>query len=209
MTRELRLPAERIGNTMFDKDGITYYEILDCPELGYATIDYLWAVKSNGVVAFTDKTIFAPLNHIHFALYSGNSTISVDTDPILIKADSPAKDLRVKLGGNSIKTSPSGTGQQVYADGFVEWSMAANKENIEPIPDAESVFVSVTAKQYTIAGAQRFGFVVEDLPSKLTHSSIDENNKIERGVSIGGMLAYLWEFVGKLAARVAALEAKK
>jgi len=192
----------------FEKGGITYKEILDAPVLGYTSIDYLWAVKSNGAVFPVLKTIYAQADHAHTIISNGGEQFACTGSFCLIKCESPTQPIYFKTGGTGIATQPGGNGTIIYADGFAEHSMAKLKNNISTLPD-NLQFHNILPKLYTIGGKAKIGFLAEEMPveAQATHHNV-ETGVDEIGIDIMGVCALQQRYIQSLEQRIITLEKK-
>lgn len=109
---------------------------------------------------------------------------------------------------DDLTSTPSGTGINVTADGFVEHSLATLKANIKDIPDAASILASMRARQYDVNNKETLGFVVEENPAQIIETWIDEKGETAKGVNLSSILAVLVDEVQSLRRELIELKAR-
>ena len=107
----------------------------------------------------------------------------------------------------AVQTYPSGYGTNIYADGFVEWSMARLKDNITPLPP-NIINKPLLPRQYVQNTKRRLGFIVEESPSEILASTINEEGVEETGIDLMALCAIQQGKIEDLEKRLTALEAK-
>lgn len=108
---------------------------------------------------------------------------------------------------NGVRTWPSGSGYLIYADGFVEWSMARIKQDIIDIPPV-TVAKQLRPRQYTQNKQVRLGFVVDESPAEIVISAKNEEGVEEKGIDIMAVCALQQAKIVALEKRIAALEVR-
>ena len=199
---------------------ITVKDEADIPAIAYSIgVAGIWVTY--GSVAPKLRTIppstFALAVHDHTEIKAGGGSIfltvggqaRVESASTLWLKTLNGHNVYFHTAGNDVQTYPSGAGIDIYADGFVEWSMLRNKTEIKPLPDQDAIIESVQPREFKIAGKSRLGFIVEELPTQFIRVTTDDDGKTVKGVGIMDMLAALYKTVQSLLFRVTALEEER
>lgn len=161
-------------------------------------LDHMTSVGDSGYIGF-DKALSG--GRVEFmALAGGGGRVEIESDwDITLRFTN-----RVTLYG-SLRTFPQGSNYYLYADGFVEWSEAALKENIRPL--GTSHLLDVEPKLFEEKGVTRSGLVVEDVAPKIPEAVIDDHG--HKGISWGAIISHILYVLRDFNARLKALEGVK
>jgi hypothetical protein len=214
----------------FSEGGITFYESEDNPtknyEPGHAlAVDYLWGFIGNQLyrvsydllkpASETPTEIYLDANHFVRCLDGAAGTAlycKAFSGGILFTGNSTANRWFDINKFEGLRLLPAGSGQQVYADEYVEWSVESIKDNIQDLMDAKARLAQLRPKTFDKANIPRVGLVVESTPASYVRT-VDVEGKQVSGISqsdiLGVLVGALKEQqveIDDLKARVTALE---
>lgn len=161
------------------------------------------------------KSEFPDSGHSHSSLIVDGTSARIYVNPsgqcrmdsygiIYLKSVS-GDQVRFHTAGGNVETYPPGAGITIFADGFVEWSMAALKTDIDDIVDSDSKVKLLRPRKFKVAGKETYGFIVEESPSEFTQTTVVDG-KEKKGVNLTSLIAYLCSTVKSLLNRVENLE---
>lgn len=201
-------PGELVGGTPTTTTHIIARYSLDPSKL---------AILPNSYIRFTTDPITEISDGLlkYCRLTGDNLVVRVPQDITLGAAGSTKKLYtgvslsRLYMTGftGGIRTTPSGSGQTIYADAFVTYCMASIKDDIRPIPPAIAK-KPLNPRIYKQHERETLGFVAELCPPEIVDSSISEEGLPEKGINVLGLCALQQAKIDDLEARVAQLEKK-
>lgn len=109
-----------------------------------------------------------------------------------------------------VKTGSPGTGQYMFADGFIEHSSILNKDNVVPLETSN--LLEIEPKEYDLAGKPTCGLVVEEVETKIPraiHTTTDKDGKPHKGIALGAMISHILLWLRNFDARLKKIEGVK
>ena len=194
---------------------ITFTDLNDLSEHNYP-LTHVWAPthliakRSSGVWYQYKTSYFASSNHTHDSItgVAGYITMAGTTgwwnqSSGQIQIQNP--ETLTFINQIRLQTVPTGRNCYIYADGFVEWSMARLKTDIVDIPDSIGVLKKMKASKYKVLGKESLGLVVEKNPQEVVETA-DVDGMQEKGVNLSSVVSILLDVVQKQEARITVLE---
>jgi len=199
----------------FSLEGAVGYNPNEYPERNYPPGHVFAPVQIitifNGTLWRTNYSLLAAASHGHSSMsVSGQGTVAIYSNATQIISLAGRIDLIAEVGPIFLRapttaTYPAGTNMKIYADEFVEHSLARLKDNIQPLKDGLKTIKKLLPRSYTMQGSPSVGFVTEENPDITTLAEGNEGEVLE-GISIMKVLAPLVDAVQTLEKRLTALE---